>query len=215
MKHALTATALLAGLAILAPPVEAQTAGAARGRVVDDLKEPVADAKVVLEYLGGMTRKYEVKTNKNGDYMQVGLSPGRYRFTASKEGYVDAGLEMKISIGLATDIPELEIISVERAVPAGNPDEAVIREKFSQGVELARTDSWTRRRSSSTRSWRSSRASPRSTATSDTSTRSGRTGPRPSRTTCPPSTCVPGTPTSSPPSPRCTRTPVRRRRRWS
>lgn len=137
MRHIFTAAAFLAVFAFLAPPVEAQTAGAARGRVVDDLKEPVADATVLIEYLGGVTRKQEVKTNEKGEYLQVGLSPGRYRITASKEGYVDAGLEMRIAMGLATNIPELEVISKERAVAEGGPDAAVIQEKFAKGVELA------------------------------------------------------------------------------
>ncbi len=137
MKHALTAVCLLAALALLAPPSEAQSAGAARGTVVDDQGQPVADATVVIEYLGGVTRKFEVKTNDKGGYMQVGLPIGSYRFTASKEGYVSAALDIRIGMGLATEIPELQLISKTAAAEA-NPDVAVVREKFADGVELAR-----------------------------------------------------------------------------
>jgi len=138
MKHAFTAFALLVGLALLAPPVGAQTAGSARGVVVDDQGEPVADAAVTIEFTGGVTRKFEVKTDENGKYQQVGLPIGPYRFTASKEGYVSAALDIKIAMGLATQIPELQLMSEAAAAAQANPDAAVVKEKFSQGVELAR-----------------------------------------------------------------------------
>ena len=137
MRRLLTAVSLLAVFALFALPLEAQTRGAARGNVVDDEKNPVADAKVVLELLNDVPQQFEIKTNDKGTYMQVGLPPGRYRIVASKEGFVDAGLEIRIPMGLATDIPELELISIERAAPQANPDEEVIREKFQKGVELA------------------------------------------------------------------------------
>jgi tetratricopeptide (TPR) repeat protein len=34
----------------------------------------------------GMTRKFEVKTNRNGEFIQIGLPPGNYKVTASKDG---------------------------------------------------------------------------------------------------------------------------------
>jgi Flp pilus assembly protein TadD len=138
MKHALTAVGLLVGLALLAPPSGAQTSGAARGTVVDEQDQPVADAVVTVEYLGGVTRKYEVKTNEKGEYMQVGLAPGRYRFTANKEGYVTATLDIAVAMGLATRIPELKIVGKAAAAAAANPNDAAVREKFTEGVELAR-----------------------------------------------------------------------------
>ena len=138
MKHAFTALTLLAGLALLVPPTGAQTTGAARGTVVDDQGQPVADATVLIEFTGGVSRKFEVKTGEKGQYQQVGLAIGNYHFTASKEGYVSAALDIKIGMGLATQIPELQLISVAAAAAQANPDEAVVREKFSQGVDLAR-----------------------------------------------------------------------------
>ena len=41
----------------------------------------------MIEFQGGVTRKFEVKTNKKGEFMQVGMQPGSYKFTVSKEGY--------------------------------------------------------------------------------------------------------------------------------
>jgi Flp pilus assembly protein TadD len=137
MRRLLSTVALLSVFAFLAPPLEAQVTGAARGHVVDDEKQPVAEATVVMEYMGGVTRKYEVQTNEKGEYMQVGLPSGRYRFTASKEGFIDAGLEIQVGMGLTTTIPDLELINKERAAAAGGPDAELIRAKFDEGVALA------------------------------------------------------------------------------
>ena len=77
------------------PPAQAQT-GTARGKVFDAQGQPVADAKIVIEYQGGITRKFEIKTNKKGEYMQVGMQPGPYRITASKDGFQPAVIEVRI-----------------------------------------------------------------------------------------------------------------------
>jgi tetratricopeptide (TPR) repeat protein len=138
MKHALIAVCLLAVLALVAPPVGAQSSGAARGHVVDEDGQPVADATVVIEFQGGLTRKFEVKTNDRGEYMQVGLPIGTYRFTASKEGYAPSALDIKINMGLATDIPDLKLLSEEAASAKANPNKAKVKEMFTRGVELAR-----------------------------------------------------------------------------
>ena len=92
MKRTLIAALLLAGLGLAAPQAQAQT-GTARGKVLDAQGQPIADAKVLIEFQGGVTRKFEVKTNKKGEYMQVGMQPGPYRFTASKDGYQPSFVE--------------------------------------------------------------------------------------------------------------------------
>src|SRR5207247_744856 len=63
MKRLLIAGALVLGLALVGAPAHAQT-GTARGKVVDDKGQPIPEAKVVLEFTGGVTRKYETKTGK-------------------------------------------------------------------------------------------------------------------------------------------------------
>ena len=82
------------GAGLLAAPAQAQT-GTARGKVLDAQGQPIADAKVLIEFQGGITRKFETKTNKKGEYMQVGMQPGPYRFTASKEGYQPGFIDVR------------------------------------------------------------------------------------------------------------------------
>lgn len=109
MKRVFLGGALLAGLFLWAPTASAQT-GTARGKVVDEKGQAVPEAAIVLEYQGPMTRKYDTKTNKKGEYTQVGMQPGVYRATATKEGYQGAYVESKVSLGEPTYLPDIKLV---------------------------------------------------------------------------------------------------------
>jgi len=55
-----------------------------RGKVTDAQGMPVPDATVLFEAVDA-NRKTQTKTDKNGDFLQVGLSSGAYKVTASKD----------------------------------------------------------------------------------------------------------------------------------
>jgi Flp pilus assembly protein TadD len=139
MKSLITAVAALAAFVMLAPaPAAAQTSGGVMGKVVDEEKQPVAGAKVLIEYEGGVNRSYEVKTNDKGEYMQVGLPIGNYKLTASKDGYVPGAIGIKVGMGLARDIPTIELLSQKAAAGQADPNAEAIKAKFDEGVALAR-----------------------------------------------------------------------------
>jgi len=64
-------------------PAAAQS-GALVGKVTDAAGKPVVDAKVTIEFVMS-GRKFESKTDKNGDYGQIGLIQGGYRVTVEKD----------------------------------------------------------------------------------------------------------------------------------
>ncbi len=117
MKRFLFASCALALLTIAAPSAQAQS-GTARGRVLDDKDQPLADVSVKVEYQGGVTRVITVNTNKKGEYTQVGLQPGTYRFTAEKEGFQGGFIETRVNLGDATPIPEIRLRSLAAAKAA-------------------------------------------------------------------------------------------------
>ena len=84
VRRSLAICACVLGFAALATPVFAQAG--VKGKVVDANKQPVPDAKVTIEMVEGMNRKFEVKTNKRGEFIQIGLQPGQYKVTAEKDG---------------------------------------------------------------------------------------------------------------------------------
>lgn len=109
MNRLLLAVAFLAGASLSGGTASAQT-GTARGKVVDEKGQGLPEAAIIMEYQGPMTRKFETKSNKKGEFTQVGMQPGVYRVTASKEGYRGSFVETKISLGEPTYLPEIKLV---------------------------------------------------------------------------------------------------------
>ncbi len=136
MKRLLIAGGFLLGFTLVAAPAHAQT-GTARGRVLDEQGQPLVEAKVVLEYLGGVTRKYETKTSKKGEYTQVGMYPGPYKITVSKEGFQGSFAEQRISLGDPTQVPDFKMKTMAAAQKeAGGGSNDALKAAFGQALAL-------------------------------------------------------------------------------
>jgi Tfp pilus assembly protein PilF len=81
--HLFRGAVALAALLFLSSSASAQSV--VRGKVNDAQGKPIEGATVLFE-AEGVNRKTQTKTDKNGDFLQVGLSSGAYKVTASKEG---------------------------------------------------------------------------------------------------------------------------------
>ncbi len=81
---------LLTTLAIALPA--AAQGGRMRGVVKDDKGQPVEGAKVTIDFQGGVSRHFESKTDKNGEFIQVGLTSGEYKIIVQKGEL--AGMQM-------------------------------------------------------------------------------------------------------------------------
>lgn len=130
------ACAVLAAVA-LAVPVAAQSTGMVKGKVVDAKGQAVEGAQITIEYKDGVARTYSVKTNKKGEYTQIGLTPGNYKITATKdklsqdfEGRVRLGdtLECNFKLDPATAGPSKEEVAKMGA----------IKKLFDEGVAASR-----------------------------------------------------------------------------
>ena len=87
----------------LAATASAQT-GVVRGKVVDAQGAPVDGAKVTIS-AKSVKNAREVKTNKKGEFVQVGLFPGDYTITVEKD-QLKATQDAKVSVG---DNPPIDI----------------------------------------------------------------------------------------------------------
>jgi tetratricopeptide (TPR) repeat protein len=147
MKRVSVAAGLVAASLLATPsPGWAQSTGAARGRVVDEKGQPLPETVVTLDFQGGVTRKFDTKTNKKGEFTQVGLTPGGYRITANKEGFQGAYLDTRIGLGEPTQLPDLKLVSKAAAVAAagGEADkaQAAVRELFTKAVQLSQENKY-------------------------------------------------------------------------
>src|SRR5690349_21685712 len=79
----------LAGVALIAIsialPAAAQSTGMVKGVVKDEKGQPVDGAKISIDMTEGVTRHFETKSNKKGEFVQIGLQPGGYNVTAEKD----------------------------------------------------------------------------------------------------------------------------------
>jgi Flp pilus assembly protein TadD len=138
MKRLFVMGGLFLALALVGSEAGAQT-GTARGKIMDHKGQPLADAVVTIEYQGGVTRKYETKTNKKGEYTQVGIYPGVYKITVNKEGFQGGVLDARISLGEPTYLPEMKLMTrgaAQAAAAGGDKAREELTAAFKNATDL-------------------------------------------------------------------------------
>jgi tetratricopeptide (TPR) repeat protein len=116
-RRLVSAIALLTVLAFAAPAL-AQTGGI-RGKLTDEKGAPVEGAVVKLE--GKNTaRKAEIKTNKKGEFIQIGLFPGEYKLSVERGGNVVFTSDTRITFGDPT------VFDISLKPVAGQPNAAQV-----------------------------------------------------------------------------------------
>jgi tetratricopeptide (TPR) repeat protein len=145
IRRALMPSLLVLGLAVVGTPAYAQT-GQVKGKVVDAKNQPVEKAEVTIEATDGMGRKFKVSTNRRGEYVQIGLPPGQYRISASKDNLSDSH-EQRIGLDAAEVNLTLKAggaggnVSAEEAKKAAERN-AAIRGAFEAGVKLSQENKY-------------------------------------------------------------------------
>jgi Flp pilus assembly protein TadD len=136
-RSRILAAAIVAGALGLALPAFAQSTGMVKGKVTDSQKAPVEGAQVEIKAKDGVTRNFKVKTNKKGEFIQVGLQPGMYEITATKEGVGTATAPAKISIGSAEEI-DLTLAAAGAGGAPMSKEDAAYRKAFDEGVTASK-----------------------------------------------------------------------------
>ncbi len=72
---------------LTAHSVWAVPTGRVRGTVRDPDGKPLEKVTITFQSTGEVPQKYTATTNAKGEYIHIGISPGPYRITPSKEGY--------------------------------------------------------------------------------------------------------------------------------
>ncbi len=86
MKQRLLIVVMLMTVAALCiPPVFAQATGSVKGVCKDLEGKPITGANI--EWINADNgRKYNLKTNNKGEYFSLGIEPGKYKVTLTKDG---------------------------------------------------------------------------------------------------------------------------------
>jgi tetratricopeptide (TPR) repeat protein len=141
IRRSVAICTLALGLTCVASPALAQS-GQIKGKVTDAQGAVVEGAKVLIENLDKGAKPLETKTNKKGEYIQVGLYPGKYRITVAKDA-LTTSRETDIHLDMLTLDIKLEAGgggkatgSKEDAAKAKARAEAMSK-AFSDGVALS------------------------------------------------------------------------------
>jgi Tfp pilus assembly protein PilF len=141
---------VLAFFVVLAVSAPAAAQSVVRGKVLDQAGKPIEGATVTIEATES-NRKAEVKTNRNGEFMQIGLPTGMYNVTAIKDNLKQV-LQARISQGAPVELAfqlspssgltpeqikqqaEMQVLAKDAidAMRAGRDDEAIA--KFNEIV---------------------------------------------------------------------------------
>jgi tetratricopeptide (TPR) repeat protein len=138
LRARLLGATLVALVAVASAPVSAQTPAVVKGKVTDADGKPVDKAKVIVDFKGGVEMKRELSTNRRGEFIQVGLPPGPYLVTATKDGVGVSEAEVMIRLG---DAPEL-ILALRPAATAASEADQAFRRVFSEAVTLNQAEKY-------------------------------------------------------------------------
>ena len=135
--------AVLALAVVLAVSASAAAQSIVRGKVVDAQGKPIEGATITIEQVES-NRKAQTKTDKNGEFMQIGLASGSYKVLSEKDKFkqqlsatVSRGRPVELSFQLTQTsgmTPEeiknqMEIATLAKsalaAVEAGNDDDVI------------------------------------------------------------------------------------------
>jgi tetratricopeptide (TPR) repeat protein len=127
--------ALIASL-VAAVPAFAPSTGMVKGVVSDDKGQPVDGAKVTLESASN-GRKFETKTNKKGEYIQIGLASGPYKVVAEKDKLGSEPANVQVRANTTQEANLTLAMASAAAAKEAQAKNAAITKVFDEGVQLS------------------------------------------------------------------------------
>jgi len=141
IRRSFAISVLAFSLALVGAPAFAQS-GSIKGKVVDAQDQPVAGATISLQSLDKGGKPMQTKTDKKGEYMQVGLSPGKYKVTASKG---DLTVTKDADVHLDMLVFDIKLVAGGNAAATGSKEDVAkakaraeaLSKAFADGVTLS------------------------------------------------------------------------------
>ena len=123
----------------LGSPALAQSTGMIRGVVKDASGKPVEGAKVNIDSEAN-NRHFDTKSDKKGEFLQIGLAPGPYKVTAEKDKV--ASSPSSITVRIASAAPITLVLGGGAAGGGASPEmaakTAALKKTFEEGVTASR-----------------------------------------------------------------------------
>jgi tetratricopeptide (TPR) repeat protein len=132
-KTPTTAFLALAAVLMLATGAVAQST-MIKGKVIDGQGQPIVGASVVIEFKGGTNRKFQTKSDKRGEFVQLLTESGEYMVTASADKVGTQSAPVRVRLGAPSDVT----ITLTPGSGAADPAKAAANKMFDDGVTASR-----------------------------------------------------------------------------
>ena len=133
-KAIASACAWLIAVALSATAVAQSTM--VKGKVLDAEGKPIVGATVLVEFKGGVTRKFTTKTDRRGEFLQLLTESGTYAITVTDEKLGTQTQNVPVKLGQMREVN----FALARG-SAGSPEAAKaaeLKKVFEEGVTLSR-----------------------------------------------------------------------------
>jgi len=117
----------------LAVPAFAQN-GMVKGTVRDEKGQPVDGAKIAIAQQGGTGRKFETKSDKKGEFIQIGLPSGTYAVTAEKDKLAAPPSTVGVSAGKPAEVALVVSAAGGANTKASQEAATALKKIFEEGV---------------------------------------------------------------------------------
>ena len=134
MSKSLTTSFLaLAAVLMLATGALAQST-MIKGKVVDGQGQPIVGATIVIEFKGGTNRKFQSKSDKRGEFVQLLTESGEYLVTASADKVGTQSAPVRVRLGSPAEVT----ITLTPGSGGADPAKAAANKLFDEGVTASR-----------------------------------------------------------------------------
>jgi len=104
------------------------TEGKIAGKVLDKLGNPLEKVKITIISMQATSRKFEITTNKEGKFLQIGVIPGYYQVSFKKEGFMPLTHEIRVRIAETSRL-EVKLETAEKFIESkvSNADKGFLK----------------------------------------------------------------------------------------
>jgi len=118
-------------------PAAAQSTGMVKGSVKDEKGQPVQDAKVIIEMTGTTSRRFELKTDRKGEFFQIGVASGSYQISAQKDKLSSDPQPINVRAGQTVDRALVLAAVTASAAKEAAAKNTELKKLFEEGVALS------------------------------------------------------------------------------
>jgi tetratricopeptide (TPR) repeat protein len=106
-----------------------------KGKVIGADKEPIVGAQITIEFMGGVNRKLQTKSDKRGEFIQLLTESGNYRISATDAKIGTASADTRVNLGR---VSEVTIVLVPTTAANDTAKAAELKKAFDEGVQASR-----------------------------------------------------------------------------